>query len=64
MAISNRMLTLRDRRRGRDEAIVDFRHGFITRREFLQRARGPACGPGGGGVTCGDRLATAIMYLR
>ena len=37
MAISNRMLTLRDRRRGRDEAIVDFRHGFITRREFLQR---------------------------
>ncbi|PSC68393.1 putative prolyl 4-hydroxylase 10 isoform A [Micractinium conductrix] len=33
-------------------------------REFLQRAGGPGCGPGAGGVTCGDRLLTMIMYLR
>lgn len=32
--------------------------------DFLKRAGGPRCGPGGGGVTCGDRLATFIMYLR
>lgn len=31
---------------------------------FLQRAGGPDCGPGAGGPTCGDRLATFIMYLR
>lgn len=33
-----RMRSLADRKRGRDEAIVDFRHGFINRREFLRRA--------------------------
>ena len=33
-------------------------------RAFLARGGGPACGEGGGGVTCGDRLATFIMYLR
>jgi hypothetical protein len=32
--------------------------------EFLQRAGGPKCGAGAGGVTCGDRLATFILYLR
>lgn len=30
---------------------------------FLERAGGPTCGLGGGGVTCGDRLATIILYL-
>ena len=33
-------------------------------REFLERAGGPGCGPGAGGTTCGDRLATVILYLR
>jgi len=33
-------------------------------RAFLARAGGPACGPGVGGVTCGDRLATLILYLQ
>lgn len=32
--------------------------------EFLERAGGPKCGPGGGGITCGDRLATVVLYLR
>ena len=32
--------------------------------DFLRRGGGPKCGPGGGGVTCGDRLATFILYLR
>ena len=32
-------------------------------RAFLARASGPGCGPGAGGVTCGDRLATVILYL-
>lgn len=31
---------------------------------FLERAGGPACGSGAGGVTCGDRLATVITYLQ
>lgn len=30
---------------------------------FLKRAGGPACGPGGGGDSCGDRIATMIMHL-
>jgi hypothetical protein len=30
---------------------------------FLRRARGPACGAGAGGATCGDRLATMVMML-
>lgn len=32
-------------------------------REFLTRAGGPGCGPGAGGATCGDRLATVILFL-
>jgi 2OG-Fe(II) oxygenase superfamily len=31
---------------------------------FLQRAGGPGCGLAGGGQTCGDRLATFIIYLK
>ncbi|PRW59635.1 putative prolyl 4-hydroxylase 10 isoform A [Chlorella sorokiniana] len=38
--------------------------GQTSCREFLERAGGPGCGPGHGGVTCGDRLATVILYLR
>lgn len=30
----------------------------------MARAGGPNCGLGAGGVTCGDRLATLIIYLR
>jgi len=30
----------------------------------LKRSNGPECGPGHGGITCGDRLATFIMVLR
>lgn len=33
-------------------------------RSFLQRAGGPECGLGKGGATCGDRVATFIMYLK
>jgi hypothetical protein len=29
--------------------------------EFLRRAGGPECGPGRGGPTCGDRVATFIL---
>lgn len=36
--MSKRLLTFSDRKRLRDEAIVDFRHGFINRREFMFRA--------------------------
>src|ERR671913_411271 len=36
--MSERRLTLADRKRLRDEAIVDLRHGFINRREFMLRA--------------------------
>jgi multiple sugar transport system substrate-binding protein len=36
--MSGRKLTLSDHKRLRDEAIVDFRHGFINRREFMRRA--------------------------
>ena len=36
--MSERRLTIADRQRLRDEAIVDFRHGFINRREFMHRA--------------------------
>lgn len=32
--------------------------------EFLQRAGGPECGPGKGGPSCGDRVATFILYLK
>lgn len=32
--------------------------------KFLKRAGGPKCGEEAGGATCGDRLATFIMYLR
>lgn len=30
-------------------------------RDFLKRAGGPECGPGKGGPTCGDRVATFIL---
>src|ERR1044072_7393355 len=36
--MTKRVLRLADRKRLRDEAIVDFRHGFINRREFMFRA--------------------------
>ncbi|MDQ2653992.1 MAG: sugar ABC transporter substrate-binding protein [Chloroflexota bacterium] len=36
--MSKRVLSLADRKRLRDEAIVDLRHGFINRREFMLRA--------------------------
>ncbi|GAB4822020.1 hypothetical protein N2152v2_009066 [Parachlorella kessleri] len=38
--------------------------GTESCRGFLKRAEGPGCGPGAGGITCGDRLATFIIYLR
>lgn len=31
---------------------------------FLKRAGGPVCGEGHGGASCGDRIATFIMYLK
>lgn len=31
--------------------------------DFLKRAGGPECGPGHGGVSCGDRIATVIIVL-
>ncbi|GMH33754.1 hypothetical protein BSKO_01588 [Bryopsis sp. KO-2023] len=31
---------------------------------FTKRARGPRCGEGHGGASCGDRAATFIVYLR
>lgn len=30
---------------------------------FLQRGCGPDCGPGAGGDSCGDRIATFILHL-
>jgi len=33
-------------------------------KDFLKRAGGPVCGHKGGGVTCGDRIATFILMLR
>jgi multiple sugar transport system substrate-binding protein len=36
--MGNRILSFADRKRMRDEAIVDFRHRFINRREFMLRA--------------------------
>src|SRR5688572_14354971 len=36
--MSERRLSFAERKRLRDEAIVDFRHGFINRREFMLRA--------------------------
>ncbi len=36
--MSERRLTIAERKRLRDEAIVDLRHGFINRREFMLRA--------------------------
>ena len=32
--------------------------------DFLKRAGGPQCGPGKGGPTCGDRVATFILCER
>jgi multiple sugar transport system substrate-binding protein len=36
--MGTRKLSFADRKRLRDEAIIDFRHGFINRREFMFRA--------------------------
>jgi ABC-type glycerol-3-phosphate transport system substrate-binding protein len=36
--MSERRLSIAERKRLRDEAIVDFRHGYINRREFMLRA--------------------------
>jgi ABC-type glycerol-3-phosphate transport system substrate-binding protein len=36
--MSEPRLTIADRKRWRDEAIIDFLHGFINRREFMRRA--------------------------
>ena len=33
-------------------------------KSFLKRGGGPECGSGSGGPTCGDRLATFILYLQ
>ena len=33
-------------------------------KEFLARAGGPECGPGKGGPSCGDRVATFIMTFK
>lgn len=33
-------------------------------RDFMVRAGGPGCGPGAGGITCGDRLASLLIYLK
>jgi prolyl 4-hydroxylase len=30
---------------------------------FLKRSGGPDCGPGAGGDSCGDRIATFILHL-
>jgi multiple sugar transport system substrate-binding protein len=38
LIMSKHRLTPADRKRLRDEAIIDFRHGFINRREFMRRA--------------------------
>ena len=35
--MSQKFLSLIDRKRLRDEAIVDFNKGYINRREFLRR---------------------------
>lgn len=32
--------------------------------DFLKRSGGPRCGPSQGGPTCGDRVATFILYLK
>lgn len=31
---------------------------------LLRQGGGPGCGPGAGGPTCGDRMATFVMYLK
>lgn len=41
-----------------DEALTE------SCRAFLGRAGGPGCGAGAGGATCGDRLATLVIYLQ
>lgn len=43
---------------GKEEALPE------SCRTFLKRAGGPGCGLDGGGQTCGDRLATFILYLK
>ena len=48
--------SLADRKRGRDEAIVDFRHGFINRREFLRRVTAV-------GVSAGFALRATVLLV-
>lgn len=50
-----------------DNCMDDLRHGRTATPscvDFLKRAGGPQCGPGAGGVTCGDRMATFILQLK
>ena len=55
--------SLADRKRGRDEAIVDFRHGFINRREFLRRVT--AVGVSAGfAMTMADAIAAPVRNER
>lgn len=51
----SRFLSFADRKRLRDEAIVDYRHGYINRREFMLRATAA-------GVTaaCAGKIADAV----
>lgn len=53
--MKDRVLSLADRKQLRDEAIVDFRHGFINRREFMLRATAA-----GLSAAFAGRVATAI----
>ena len=53
--MKDRVLSLADRKRLRDEAIVDFRHGFINRREFMLRATAA-----GVSAAFAGKVATAI----
>ena len=53
--MKERVLSLADRKRLRDEAIVDFRHGFINRREFMLRATAA-----GVSAAFAGKVATAI----
>ena len=53
--MKKRVLSLADRKRLRDEAIVDFKHGFINRREFMFRATAA-----GVSAAFAGKIATAV----
>jgi ABC-type glycerol-3-phosphate transport system substrate-binding protein len=53
--MTKRVLNLADRKRLRDEAIVDFKHGFINRREFMLRATAA-----GVSAAFAGKIATAV----